>query len=102
MTKINFIMTKCTLLIAVLTLVMAACSPLNNDKVLNGTAVEYTLPGEWEEHEGTWLIWPHNYGIIVSEYVDMIDDIWVTMTKALHTGDLLLGLFLPFLGIDRQ
>lgn len=56
MTKINFIMTKCTLLIAVLTLFMAACSPLNNDKVLNGTAVEYTFPGEWEEHEGTWLI----------------------------------------------
>lgn len=51
------------------------------------TSVEFTFPGEWEEHEGTWLIWPHNYGLIVPEYVDMIDDIWITMTEALHTGE---------------
>ena len=76
-----------TLLIAVMTLFLAACSSLRDDKVLKETVVEYTFPGEWETHEGTWLIWPHNNGIIVPEYVDMIDDIWITMTKALHTGE---------------
>ena len=64
-----------------------SCSSLKDDKILKETTVEYTFPGEWENHEGTWLIWPHNYGIITPEYVDMIDDIWVTMTKALHTGE---------------
>lgn len=61
----------------------AACEPLS---VKNAT-IKYTFPAEWEQHEGTWLIWPHDYGIITPEYVDMIDDIWLEMTKALHTGE---------------
>lgn len=60
-----------------------ACEPLS---VKNAT-VKYTFPAEWEQHEGTWLIWPHNYGIITPEYVDLIDDIWLEMTQALHTGE---------------
>ncbi|MBR4312861.1 MAG: agmatine deiminase family protein [Bacteroidaceae bacterium] len=76
-----------TILIAASTLFMTACSSPDDDKIVENTTVEYTFPGEWEPHEGTWLIWPHDYGIIIPEYVDMIDDIWVTMTKALHTGE---------------
>lgn len=76
-----------TTIIAALTLLMASCSSIEDDHTLKNTVVEYTFPAEWENHEGTWLIWPHNYGVIVSEYVDMIEDIWVTMTKALHTGE---------------
>ena len=77
-----------TMLIAVSVLLMTACSsPDDDSKILDETVVEYTFPGEWEIHEGTWLIWPHDYGVITSEYVDMIDDIWVTMTKALHIGE---------------
>lgn len=71
------------LFIALIALFMMSCRNREIDKTL----VEYVFPGEWEEHEGTWLIWPHDYGIITPEYVDMIDDIWVTMTKALHTGE---------------
>lgn len=51
------------------------------------TASSYRFPGEWEEHEGTWIIWPHDYGLIDPEYVDMIDEIWITMTLALHTAE---------------
>lgn len=72
--------------IALSVLLMGACTSHEGDKV-DDNVVNYTFPGEWEEHEGTWLIWPHNNGIIAPEYVDMIDDIWVTMTKALHTGE---------------
>ena len=68
-------------------MLLAACSSFKGDKALLATAVEYTFPGEWEIHEGTWLIWPHDFGIISPEYVDMIDEIWVTMTQALHTGE---------------
>ena len=75
-------------LVALLTLTMMACTwRQEGKKMVAATTVEYTFPGEWEEHEGTWLIWPHNYGIISPEYVDMIDDIWVTMTEALHHGE---------------
>ena len=76
-----------TLLVAISTLLLEACSSIKDDKILKETAIEYTFPGEWEKHEGTWLIWPHDYGVIESEYVDMIDEIWITMTKALHTGE---------------
>lgn len=73
-----------TLFIVLLAMFMMSCG----NREIDETMVEYTFPGEWEEHEGTWLIWPHNYGIITPEYVDMIDDMWVTMTKALHTGEM--------------
>ena len=75
------------LMVALLAIFMAACTALQDDNRLSKTTIEYTFPGEWEEHEGTWLIWPHNYGILKPEYVDMIDEIWVTMTEALHHGE---------------
>lgn len=71
------------LLISVALFSVSSCDLFQNPE--NEISI-YTLPGEWEEHEGTWLIWPHNYGLIDPEYVDMIDDIWVTMADALHTG----------------
>ena len=69
-------------MIALLMTSFTACESIG---VKNGA--KYTFPTEWEKHEGTWLIWPHNYGIISPEYVDLIDDIWLEMTKALHTGE---------------
>lgn len=72
------------LLISVALFSVSSCDLFQNPE--NEISI-YTLPGEWEEHEGTWLIWPHNYGLIDPEYVDMIDDIWVTMADALHTGE---------------
>ena len=72
------------LLMAAMILFAAGCSaPSDADEI----SMQYVFPGEWEEHEGTWLIWPHDYGVIDPEYVDMIDDAWITMTDALHTGE---------------
>ena len=75
------------LFVALVAFCMMACKPNPDDSNIANTPVEFTFPGEWEEHEGTWLIWPHYYGIISPEYVDMINDIWVTMTQELHTGE---------------
>ena len=72
------------LFLAAVVLLTAGCSAQSNTEDIT---VKYTFPGEWEEHEGTWLVWPHNFGVIEPEYVDMIDDIWVTMTAALHAGE---------------
>ena len=75
------------LLTALVLLLLTGCSLLPRKEIAPETPIEFVMPGEWVEHEGTWLIWPHDYGVIEPEYVDMIDDIWVTMTKALHTGE---------------
>ena len=46
----------------------------------------YYMPAEGEPHEGTWLQWPHNYGWD-RFHVERYEQIWIDMTKALHTGE---------------
>ena len=42
----------------------------------------YHMPAEWEPHEGTWLIWPHND---THEGAQLrLEHLWLTMTIALH------------------
>lgn len=49
--------------------------------------VAYKMPGEEDEHEGTWLQWPHKY-TYGQEQQDRYYPIWVNLTKALHTGEI--------------
>jgi agmatine deiminase len=46
------------------------------------TATTYTMPGETQPHEGTWLQWPHAYQYGTT-YRNRLDATWVAMTKAL-------------------
>ncbi len=48
--------------------------------------VQYTMPEETEEHEGTWIQWPHNqlYG---PWYRDDVSSTFVAMTNALQGGE---------------
>lgn len=47
----------------------------------------WTFPAEDSiVHEATWLQWPHNNGWD-KEHEERYQDIWVQMTKALHTGE---------------
>lgn len=47
----------------------------------------FVLPSEDDVmHEATWLQWPHNYGWD-SRHIQRYEDIWIQMTKALHTGE---------------
>ena len=43
--------------------------------------VEYSMPEEIEEHEGTWLQWPHNnlYG---PWFIDDVEPTFIAMTSA--------------------
>lgn len=50
--------------------------------------VTYTMPSEEAAHEGTWLQWPHKY-TYGEETPDRYDPIWIEMTKALHTGEII-------------
>ncbi len=49
--------------------------------------IAYTMPSEETEHEGTWLQWPHKY-TYGQETPDRYDQIWIDITKALHTGEM--------------
>lgn len=46
----------------------------------------YFMPHENEEHEGTWLQWPHQYEYGIS-YRNSLDATWVEITAALVNGE---------------
>jgi agmatine deiminase len=42
----------------------------------------YFMPAEWEPHQGTWLIWPHND---THEGTQLrLEHLWIEMVSALH------------------
>ena len=47
---------------------------------------QYTMPPETEQHEGTWLQWPHQYEY-GNQYRNRLDATWVAMTQALVDGE---------------
>ncbi len=48
--------------------------------------VQYTMPEESEEHEGTWLQWPHNH-LYGPWYRGDVTPTFVAMTNALQAGE---------------
>ena len=52
----------------------------------NVSSQNYTFPDESEQHEGTWLQWPHGheYG---NTYMTENNATWVAMTNALHVNE---------------
>jgi agmatine deiminase len=42
----------------------------------------YSMPAEWEPHEGTWLQWPQNK--IYSRYELKLEGIWLNLVDALN------------------
>ena len=49
---------------------------------INLISQTYTMPSEEQEHEGTWLQWPHHYEYGTA-YRNSLDATWVQMTGAL-------------------
>jgi agmatine deiminase len=55
-------------------------------KLLKTPAKEgYSMPAEWEKHEGTLLAWPHNK--ITWPDVKKVEGAWASMVEALHKGE---------------
>jgi agmatine deiminase len=65
---------------------IAAAICVSSGKERNISTKIYSIPHESEEHEGTWLIWPHEY-TYGAEYRDEIEPIWTSMTEALAPGE---------------
>jgi len=51
-------------------------------KIKTPNTLDYHMPAEWEPHEGTWLIWPHNDTNDGSQL--HLEHLWLKMTMALH------------------
>ena len=51
---------------------------------MTNTPIEagFYMPAEWEEHEGTWLQWPHDNTF--PDHQMRLEHIWLAMTRALH------------------
>jgi agmatine deiminase len=49
---------------------------------LSGTNANYTMPAEWESHEGTWLQWPRNR--VEPGYEMKQEYTWLKMVAALY------------------
>ena len=45
----------------------------------------YRMPAEWELHEGTWLIWPHEDTHVDSQL--QMEHLWLEMTRALQAHE---------------
>ena len=82
------------LLMAIVSLLMTGCTA----KTEIDDPSTYLFPSEEVTHEGTWLTWPHKYaykqtyyfgedGIDGEVYVELLEPIWIEITKALHTGE---------------
>lgn len=48
--------------------------------------LDFYMPAEWEEHEATWLAWPHNPNTWPGQ-LDRIPPLWVQMIQALHAQE---------------
>jgi agmatine deiminase len=59
----------------------------SNGATLTPAELGFTIPGEWERHEATWLGWPHNE----SDWPDKLDTIrWVygEMVRKISAGEI--------------
>ena len=54
--------------------------------VLNAQTIQYTMPGESMQHEGTWLQWPHNF-TYPPWHQDDNEPAFIEMVAALETGE---------------
>lgn len=81
-----------SVLMLIVMLFMVSCSKPNNN------STTFFFPSEEQPHEGTWLTWPHKYadkqsyyfgeyGIDGEVYAQMLEPLWVEITKELHVGE---------------
>lgn len=54
----------------------------SSEDAFDRSVPSFTMPGEDQLHEGTWLQWPHQYQYGTT-YRNRLDATWVAMTKAL-------------------
>lgn len=87
------ILFRCSVIISMICILCVGCASGRgnvNDKESNveekSLTTNYIFPFEDEEHEGTWLQWPHDY-TYGKGFKDNLEPIWVEMTRELTKGE---------------
>lgn len=47
----------------------------------------FTMPAEWERHEGTWLSWPKDPVTFPGRSLDAVEDVFIKAIKSLQSGE---------------
>jgi len=47
----------------------------------------FHMPAEWEPHAATWLAWPHNAETWPGQDIAQVENVYLEMIRALHTGE---------------
>jgi agmatine deiminase len=79
-------MQKIALLCISFLMIFSTCKNETSNNQMVETEIEYTMPDESQQHEGTWLFWPHQYQFGVT-YRNRLDATWLTMTQLLASGE---------------
>ena len=76
------------ILLAIIMILFFSCNKVEiEEPIINlSTEILYTMPEESENHEGTWLQWPHHYQYGTA-YRNSLDLTWIAMTKELVTSE---------------
>lgn len=70
----------------ILNLSLGACSTNENTAIPNGNDIQYIMPSESTQHEGTWLQWPHKYQF-GETYRNRLEAIWIAMAREIISGE---------------
>jgi len=79
-------MTKMNSILLILMITVSSFQRGNAIEAVNKTEIMYTMPGEGEPHQGTWLQWPHHYQYGFA-YRNYLDATWISMTKELVSSE---------------
>ncbi len=58
---------------------------MDNDKT--PFELGYSMPAEWERHEGTWIAWPKNRDSFPEEIIGSVEKTYLEMISALHKSE---------------
>ncbi len=59
---------------------------LNRKNLTQPATLGYRMPAEWEKHEATWLVWPHNDETWPTQLA-AVEEIYLQMIEALALGE---------------
>ena len=73
-------------LLMIFLMALSSCTQVEKKETISTAEILYTMPEEGDLHEGTWLQWPHQYQYGMF-YRKSLDATWISITKALVTGE---------------
>ena len=55
-----------------------------NKHDITPASLGFTMPAEWEHHEGTWLSWPKDPATFPGKSLDAVEEVFIKAVKSLQ------------------